>query len=100
MTQCTSSSLIDEIEEAACEANASDEVWRQTMITLEEKRESEKKAARQLGFEEACAINDAKKERFKKVAAALVSVGRGEEFAKAFSDEKRLNELASELGID
>lgn len=70
------------------------------MITLEEKRESEKKAARQIGFEEARAIGEAREERLKRVVSALVSAGRGDEIARAVLDEERLDELASELDID
>ncbi len=74
------------------------------MITLEEKRESEKKAARQLGFEDGLfqgqLISEAKEKRLKRVVSALVSAGRNNEIAEAVLDEERLDELASELGVD
>ncbi len=57
-------------------------------------------AARIEGRVEGKIASEAWDERRKRIGEALLSAGRSDEFAEAFSDKKRLNELAAELGID
>ena len=89
-------SMTSMLDEAVEHANSSDEVRRQSMITLEQKRASERKAAKEIGKAEGKAeVLDG----MAKLKESLELVGRDGELIDAIGDKAKLDALFAEFGI-
>mgnify|MGYP004479964767 FL=1 len=90
-------SLSHMLDEAVDVANSIDDVRRKAMITLEQKRESERRAARKLGkAEERTSIAD----DLRRVTEKLVELDRIDDVLSLNRNLDRLEEFKAELGIE
>ena len=85
------------LDEAVDVANSIDDVRKKAMITLEQKRESERRAARKLGkAEERTSIAD----DLRRVTEKLVELDRIDDVLSLNRNLDRLEEFKAELGIE